>query len=172
LEHQFLTPTEVASRLRVSAKTLANWRSQNKGPPHTKLGGRILYASAELDRHLNGSAVRNLPRSRQAQKIADACHDERFLEFLSGLSRRAQTVLRNHPINSFNELLALRPDDLKGKLNCGARTIEEILVAARSHKQIETQKGLGPLDRELARLVKRYGLRPVLASIAKHAPEC
>jgi hypothetical protein len=170
LEHQFLTPTEVASRLRVSTKTLANWRSQHKGPPHTKIGGRILYVSAEFDRHLNG-AMRSSPRPRAAEEIAGTRQDERFIEILSALSRRAQTALRNHPINSFNELLALRPDDLKGKLNCGARTIEEILVAARSHTPVKAAKSLAPLDQELARLIKRYGFRPLLASIAKLTPE-
>lgn len=32
-----------------SEKTLAQWRSQGKGPPFLKIGGRILYARADLD---------------------------------------------------------------------------------------------------------------------------
>jgi Helix-turn-helix domain len=45
-EH-LLTPTEVAARWRISVKTLANWRTQKKGPHYIKLGGnrnqRVFY---------------------------------------------------------------------------------------------------------------------------------
>lgn len=38
-----LTPTQMAARLGVSAKTLANQRSAGKGPKYVKQGGRIRY---------------------------------------------------------------------------------------------------------------------------------
>lgn len=38
-----MTPEEVASWLRVSPRTLSNWRSLGKGPPATRLGGRVAY---------------------------------------------------------------------------------------------------------------------------------
>lgn len=46
----FLTPEEVAERYqgKVTARTLANWRSQGISPPYTKVGGRILYPLREL----------------------------------------------------------------------------------------------------------------------------
>ena len=42
------TPLEVATYLRKSEGTLANWRSQGKGPRWTKPGGSILYAWADV----------------------------------------------------------------------------------------------------------------------------
>ncbi len=41
-----LTTTEAASYLRVSGQTLANWRTQGKGPPFCKVGGRVAYRLA------------------------------------------------------------------------------------------------------------------------------
>lgn len=43
-----LTDTEAAKRLRVKTKTLANWRSDNKGPAFLKVGGRVLYPLNDL----------------------------------------------------------------------------------------------------------------------------
>lgn len=42
----YLTPKELAARYggAIAPKTLANWRSQGKGPPYVKLGGRVVYA--------------------------------------------------------------------------------------------------------------------------------
>jgi Helix-turn-helix domain len=42
------TPEEVAAYLRKSEGTLANWRSQGKGPRWTKPGGSILYDWADV----------------------------------------------------------------------------------------------------------------------------
>ena len=50
-EEVYLTPEEVASRLKGKASTLANWRHQSIGPPYLKLG-RILYPEAALERWL------------------------------------------------------------------------------------------------------------------------
>lgn len=38
------TPAEVAAYLRKTEGTLANWRTQGRGPRWTKPGGSILYA--------------------------------------------------------------------------------------------------------------------------------
>lgn len=45
MEFVYLTPQEVIERWRGShaVRTLANWRSQGKGPPATKIGTRSLY---------------------------------------------------------------------------------------------------------------------------------
>lgn len=47
---QFLKPSEVASRWSnaVTVGTLANWRSQGKGPAFQKLGTRVRYPLAQL----------------------------------------------------------------------------------------------------------------------------
>ena len=40
---KFLTPQEAGGLLRISTRTLANWRSQGSGPCYRKLGGRVVY---------------------------------------------------------------------------------------------------------------------------------
>ncbi len=42
------TPAELSAYLRKSEGTLANWRSQGKGPRWTKPGGSILYDWADV----------------------------------------------------------------------------------------------------------------------------
>ena len=39
----FLTPRELASRWRMSHKTLEKWRYVKKGPPYVKVGKRVRY---------------------------------------------------------------------------------------------------------------------------------
>ncbi|MEM7703308.1 MAG: helix-turn-helix domain-containing protein [Pseudomonadota bacterium] len=39
----YLTPTEVADRLRISLRTLEGWRYQGNGPTFTKVGNKVLY---------------------------------------------------------------------------------------------------------------------------------
>lgn len=38
-----------AERIGLQAKTLANWRSQRRGPPFYKLGSRVVYDDADVD---------------------------------------------------------------------------------------------------------------------------
>ena len=45
----YLTPLEVAARLRTSRGVLANWRSQGRGPAYLKLEGSILYRLSDLE---------------------------------------------------------------------------------------------------------------------------
>ena len=40
---------EAARYLKMSPSTLPGWRGDGKGPPYTKLGGRILYSKTDLD---------------------------------------------------------------------------------------------------------------------------
>lgn len=49
-----LTPDEVAARLRISPSTLAQWRSQRRGPAYVKVGSRVRYLSDAIDRYLAG----------------------------------------------------------------------------------------------------------------------
>ncbi|MFD6699833.1 MULTISPECIES: helix-turn-helix domain-containing protein [unclassified Microbacterium] len=46
---RWLRPSEAAARLRVSAKTLANWRALGAGPPFRRVGRVILYDREQLD---------------------------------------------------------------------------------------------------------------------------
>ncbi|MNN61775.1 hypothetical protein D3C81_1770280 [compost metagenome] len=49
-EKKFLTPQELSDRYegRISARTLANWRTQGNGPPFSKIGGAVLYPADRL----------------------------------------------------------------------------------------------------------------------------
>jgi predicted DNA-binding transcriptional regulator AlpA len=48
-ERKFLTPKEVAAIYGIAEKTLANWRSQGKGPAYHKLGGKVRYADSDME---------------------------------------------------------------------------------------------------------------------------
>lgn len=48
---------EQASRIGIAAKTLDNWRSQRIGPPHYKVGSRVVYDDAEVDAWLAARRV-------------------------------------------------------------------------------------------------------------------
>jgi hypothetical protein len=48
----FLTLKETAEALKVCARTLDRWRKLNDGPPITKLGRRILYRRASVQKWL------------------------------------------------------------------------------------------------------------------------
>lgn len=45
----YLSPAEVEEIYGISERTLANWRSQGKGPAYYKFGGAVKYLRAELD---------------------------------------------------------------------------------------------------------------------------
>lgn len=47
---KFLTTAEVAARYRTAPSTIRYWRMSGYGPKGVKVGRRILYAVAELDR--------------------------------------------------------------------------------------------------------------------------
>ena len=48
-ESPFLTEKEAAMRLKLSAKTLRNWRAAVTGPAHLKFGSAVRYHLATLD---------------------------------------------------------------------------------------------------------------------------
>jgi hypothetical protein len=45
----FLTQSELAVRFRVSPRTLERWRWLKIGPNYTKLGGKVVYALADIE---------------------------------------------------------------------------------------------------------------------------
>lgn len=47
-ETQLMSIAEVAVRLRVSPRTLADWRVGGSGPPWIKVGKAVLYPAAAL----------------------------------------------------------------------------------------------------------------------------
>lgn len=42
MEQKYLLRAEVAARLKVDKKTLANWAAKGEGPPIVRLGGRLV----------------------------------------------------------------------------------------------------------------------------------
>jgi predicted DNA-binding transcriptional regulator AlpA len=53
-----LTPEETATFLSVSPETLAQWRSQQRGPHFIKLEGRLVrYRLSDLESYLEGQSV-------------------------------------------------------------------------------------------------------------------
>ena len=49
-----MRPTEAAENLRISASTLARWRTYG-GPVYLKLGGRVFYRQSDLDEFIQNS---------------------------------------------------------------------------------------------------------------------
>jgi predicted DNA-binding transcriptional regulator AlpA len=53
-----LTPDEAAEFLSLSIETLAQWRSQRRGPPYIKLESRLVrYRASELEEYLSERVV-------------------------------------------------------------------------------------------------------------------
>ena len=48
---RYLTTAEVAQEIRVSSKTVQNWRylEEPYGPPYVYIGGRVLYPADKFD---------------------------------------------------------------------------------------------------------------------------
>jgi hypothetical protein len=55
---ELLTQEEVALKLRVSPKTLLNWRYQSRGPAYIKMGGIILYRPSDIEAYLEALIIR------------------------------------------------------------------------------------------------------------------
>jgi hypothetical protein len=55
--HDLLTPEQVADRLHQTLRGLQHWRSHGKGPAWVRLGKRILYPAAAVDRFVQELAA-------------------------------------------------------------------------------------------------------------------
>lgn len=53
---RYLTIEELAELARVSPNTVRKWRHLNQGPRATKVGGRVIFAQADVDAWLEGQA--------------------------------------------------------------------------------------------------------------------
>jgi len=62
METKWLTPREVAAKLRVHPGTLANWRCYGRGPKFTKLtgtpGAPVRYSEADVNAYMKQMARR------------------------------------------------------------------------------------------------------------------
>lgn len=50
-----LTPDEVAEKLRVDTRTLANWRYRGCGPVFLRFGGLVRYSTTDLEQFIEAS---------------------------------------------------------------------------------------------------------------------
>jgi len=49
-EHSHLTQGELANRWRISVRTLERWRWLKTGPAYLRIGGRIIYLLADVQK--------------------------------------------------------------------------------------------------------------------------
>jgi len=52
-----MDPVNAAKYVHRAVHTLAQWRSERRGPAYKKVNGRIFYTQPALDRHLDGVPV-------------------------------------------------------------------------------------------------------------------
>jgi hypothetical protein len=48
-DQKFTDPKGASERLHQSPRTLANWRSQGRGPKYHKIGGKVLYDLSAIE---------------------------------------------------------------------------------------------------------------------------
>jgi len=65
---RLLTAEEVAEHTGLSTETLAQWRSQKRGIPYLKIGGRIRYDPADVHEYLRGCRVSVSAPTRRRQR--------------------------------------------------------------------------------------------------------
>ena len=55
--NETLTTKQAAAQIGVSPKTLISWRMRRQGPPYRKLGRKVLYSAAELNRWVKANTI-------------------------------------------------------------------------------------------------------------------
>jgi len=72
----YVREADAAKLLCLAAGTLQNWRALGEGPPYLKLGGRVVYAQADLiawaegQRRGDASAADRKPRPPSGREAA------------------------------------------------------------------------------------------------------
>ncbi|MCK4822488.1 helix-turn-helix domain-containing protein [bacterium] len=62
-DYELITPVEAAKICKLSKNTLANLRSQGRGPEYRKIGGRIRYVKSMFIAWCEGHKVLRKPNS-------------------------------------------------------------------------------------------------------------
>ena len=60
-DDELLTPGDLEKVYQLPVKTLANWRSQGKGPSYFKLGNKVRYRAIEVEKWIASSKIRIYP---------------------------------------------------------------------------------------------------------------
>jgi Helix-turn-helix domain len=58
---ELLTERETAPLLRLTVKTLQSWRALKKGPRFVRVGRRVLYPRAEIERFITTNTIETTP---------------------------------------------------------------------------------------------------------------
>jgi hypothetical protein len=64
VEQRLCSPDEAARRLHQAPQTLAQWRSEGRGPAYIKLGRKVFYTDGDLDAYVAGQ--RRNPQGKAA----------------------------------------------------------------------------------------------------------
>jgi predicted DNA-binding transcriptional regulator AlpA len=60
-----LTEAEAAKKIDAEPQTLRKWRARRKGPPYLKLGGKVRYSLADIEKFIQESRVVPSDRKRR-----------------------------------------------------------------------------------------------------------
>src|ERR1035437_1343225 len=85
VRENLLSPEELAHTLEVAETTLADWRSQKKGPPYAKIGRNIWYPRDRVERWIKSQV-------RETSNVGD--ESRREMAFPISVGRQA--VRRNN----------------------------------------------------------------------------
>jgi predicted DNA-binding transcriptional regulator AlpA len=68
LRESLLSPEDLAQNLGLSPATLADWRSQGKGPAYLKAGRRIWYPKTHVDRWIQSQIRETSNGTEESQR--------------------------------------------------------------------------------------------------------
>lgn len=57
MKTKYMTPAEVEQEFKIKKGTLANWRSQGRGPSYIKCGRKVLYSAEKFVEWLESNKV-------------------------------------------------------------------------------------------------------------------
>ena len=114
LSQNWLTPAELANRLEVGVRTLANWWTEGRGPTPMKVGRNIFYAECEIEEWLQ--SLRKEPNGHGPQE------QKRHLARPS-LGRRKRTISFDRPRG--HKMKRERREEEAARDTSGAPAVEE-----------------------------------------------
>ena len=56
-QYDLVTTKKVAEILNMSPRTLENWRGKGRGPTYRRIGGRILYSMADIQKFIDQEII-------------------------------------------------------------------------------------------------------------------
>lgn len=71
MSSSFLTPRELARRWSTTLNTLSQWRWYGRGPQFFKMGRRVLYKIAEIERFEEEQSYQNTSQIPEAKKVTE-----------------------------------------------------------------------------------------------------